>query len=69
VDVDGDAATGRVYICELRGDEDGVWSEAYGLYRDGYRRRDGGWRIAARRYTSLARRLAGGTDLFTLPTD
>ena len=54
VDVDGDEATGRVYICELRHDGDGAWSEAYGLYRDHYRRRDGAWRIAGRRY-SLAR--------------
>ena len=46
VDVDGDEATGRVYICELRHDGDGAWSEAYGLYRDRYRRRDGAWRIA-----------------------
>ena len=34
----------------------GAWSEAYGLYRDRYRRRDGAWRIAGRRYSSLARR-------------
>ena len=41
VEVDGDDATGRMYICELRADGDGTWSEAYGLYRDRYRRRDG----------------------------
>ena len=34
MDVDGDEATGRVYICELRTDAEGTWSEAYGLYRD-----------------------------------
>jgi ketosteroid isomerase-like protein len=69
VDVDGDHATGRLYICELRTDADGAWSEAYGLYRDTYRRRDGAWRIAGRRYGSMARRGPDGTEAFDLPTD
>jgi ketosteroid isomerase-like protein len=69
VDVAGDEATGRVYICELRVDAEGSWSEAYGLYRDRYRRRDGDWRIAARRYTSLARRGPAGTEAFPLPAE
>ena len=69
VEVDGDVATGRVYICELRAEADGTWSEAYGLYRDEYRRRDDEWRIAGRRYASLARRGPEGTEAFTLPTD
>lgn len=51
----GDTATGRVYICELRYDTAGEWTQAYGLYRDDYVRRDGAWRIAGRRYRSLAR--------------
>jgi SnoaL-like domain len=50
-----EAATGRVYICELRHDVAGEWTQAYGLYRDEYVRRAGDWRIAGRRYTSLAR--------------
>ena len=69
VEVDGDAATGRVYLCEVRSDAEGTWSEAYGLYRDTYRRRDGAWRIAGRHYASLARRSPSGTEVFTLPTD
>ena len=69
VEVDGDDATGRVYLCEVRSDAGGTWSEAYGLYRDAYRRRDGAWRIAGRRYASLARRGPSGTDVFTLPSD
>ena len=68
VDVDGDEATGRMYICELRAEADGTWSEAYGLYRDRYRRRDGAWRFAGRHYSSLARRGASGTEVFALPT-
>jgi hypothetical protein len=54
-DVDGDLGTGRVYICELRQDRAGEWTQAYGLYQDRYVRRDGEWRIAGRRYDSLAR--------------
>jgi hypothetical protein len=55
VEVDGDRATGRVYICELRHDHAGAWTQAFGLYRDRYRRRDGDWRIEERHYSSLAR--------------
>jgi hypothetical protein len=55
VEVDGDAGTGRVYICELRCDTSGAWTQAYGLYQDRYRRTGGDWRIAGRRYSSLAR--------------
>jgi hypothetical protein len=55
VDLDAAAgATGRMYICELRRDRDGAWSEAYGVYRDRFTRRDGAWRFADRHYTSLA---------------
>jgi hypothetical protein len=67
-EVDGDAATGRVYICELRHDRAGEWTEAYGLYRDRYQRRDNAWRIAERRYASLARR-GPTTESFSLPAD
>ena len=69
IEVAGAEATGRMYICELRVDEDGAWSEAYGLYRDRYRRLDGDWRFAARQYTSLARRNPFGTEAFDLPAD
>ncbi|MFL6205061.1 MAG: nuclear transport factor 2 family protein [Acidimicrobiales bacterium] len=69
VDVDGDEGSGRLYICELRTDDEGRWSEAYGLYRDTYRRRDGVWRIAGRRYSSLARRGPDGVEGFPLPTN
>ena len=67
-EVDGDQATGRVYICELRHDREGQWTEAYGLYRDRYVRRDNVWRIAERWYSSLARR-GLTTESFPLPTE
>lgn len=54
-EVDGDRATGRVYICELRHDREGEWSQAFGLYQDQYVRRDATWRIHERHYASLAR--------------
>ena len=69
VEVDGDTATGRVYICELRLDGDGAWSEAYGLYQDRYVRRERAWRMAERRYASLARRHPDGVEGFSLPTE
>jgi SnoaL-like domain len=65
-EVDGDQASGRVYICELRHDRAGQWTQAYGLYRDRYTRRDGAWRFAERSYASLARK--GPTiESFPLP--
>jgi hypothetical protein len=67
VDPDRDEASGRLYICEKRLDLDGAWSEAYGLYRDEYRRRHGSWRIARRRYASLARTGPEGVEAFPLP--
>ncbi|HEX8803264.1 MAG TPA: nuclear transport factor 2 family protein [Acidimicrobiales bacterium] len=70
VDPAGDAATGRLYIRELRHErEGGRWSTAYGLYRDAYRRDGGRWRFAARDYASLARTAAGGAgmDVFDVP--
>ena len=59
-------ATGRVYICELRSDHDAARTEAYGLYEDRYRRREGKWRIAGRRYSSLAR-FGPSVEAFGLP--
>ena len=56
VDGDADLASGRTFMCELRrGAADERWTTAYGLYRDRYRRVDGRWWFAGRRYRSLAR--------------
>lgn len=64
---DRDAARARVFMCELRQDrESGDFSRAFGLYRDDYRRVDGRWWFARRRYQSLART---GGDVFPLPSD
>lgn len=67
-EVDGRTASGRVYICELRHDRGGEWSQAYGLYRDRYVRRADQWRIAERRYVSLAR-TGPSIESFGLPSD
>ncbi len=52
---DGDAATARLAMCELRTDDAGEESRAFGLYRDRYVRSGAGWRFADRRYQTLAR--------------
>jgi hypothetical protein len=56
VDVESDEATGRIFMCEIRHhlDED-VWSTAYGMYQDRYRKVDEHWWFAERHYRSLAR--------------
>lgn len=67
-DGDADAATVRLFMCELRQavDETGR-VDAFGLYRDRYVRLDGGWRFAHRRYRSMGRFPPG--DVFPLPVD
>lgn len=63
---DDRGADGRVYVSEHRLDHDARWSQAFGLYQDRYRRHNGRWSIARRRYTSLARR-GERTEFFDLP--
>lgn len=67
-DGDRDAATARVFMCELR-QEHGAdqRDDAFGLYRDRYARADGRWRFAERRYRSMARFPAG--EIFPLDAD
>jgi hypothetical protein len=69
VSVDGDGATGRVYMWELRQDTEHRWTNAFGVYADQYACVDGRWVFASRRYSSLARTSAGGKgmDVFTIP--
>ena len=53
---DRDAATGRVFMCEIRRDrESGSYTIAFGVYHDRYRRSGGRWTFAQRDYQSLAR--------------
>jgi len=70
--IDGDEARGRLYMCELRqGREDGLRSQAFGVYRDRFRRVDGRWWFAARRYQSLGRTAVDGDprlEVFEMPT-
>jgi hypothetical protein len=68
VDVQGDTATARLYMVELRQDRDGGrWSNAFGLYQDRYARTPDGWRFAERHYQSLAR-TSPATVVFPLPS-
>src|SRR5688572_23565751 len=67
VDIDGDTATARMYMQELRQDRgNGRWTNAYGLYQDRYQKRDGRWWFAGRQYSSLAR-TAPDTEVFPFP--
>jgi len=66
---DADAASGRMYMCELRTDAaTGAWISSYGLYNDAYTRRDSRWWFAHRQYHSLARTdPEGTTEVFEFP--
>ena len=65
---DADRATARLYICELRQDAaSGHSTQAFGVYQDEYRRRDGRWWFARRDYQSLAR--SGRGEVFPFPAD
>ncbi|HVV76354.1 MAG TPA: nuclear transport factor 2 family protein [Mycobacteriales bacterium] len=64
VEVRGEDATGRIFMCEIRHHADVAgqqrptgdgWSTAYGLYSDRYRKVGGTWWFAERHYRSLAR--------------
>ena len=67
VDVQGDSATARLYMVELRQDADGGrWSNAFGLYQDRYARDGERWRFAERHYQSLAR-TSPATVVFPVP--
>ncbi|MGH9213687.1 MAG: nuclear transport factor 2 family protein [Acidimicrobiales bacterium] len=75
VDVDGpDVAGGRMFMCEIRheagapADATGSWHNAYGVYQDRYRRVDGRWWFAERRYRSMAR-TGPEPAVFGLPPD
>ena len=68
VDGDADQARARLYICELRQDAaSGHFSQAFGLYRDQYRRVDDRWWYARRDYQSVAR--TGRNEIFPIPTN
>lgn len=67
-DGDRSRATSRLFMCELRVPRGATArSDAFGLYRDTYQKVAGAWRIADRRYRSLARFPDGG--VLGLPDD
>jgi hypothetical protein len=67
IDIDGDTATSRMFMWELRHDPTDGRTNAYGLYRDRYARLDGRWWFAGRTYCSIARTVAGTCTVFGLP--
>ena len=55
LDPSGDAATGRVYIWEIRQDRGtGRWTNAFGVYEDRYVKLGERWVFGQRAYSSLA---------------
>ena len=67
---DPDAATGRLFMCEVRHDRaSDSWQNAHGVYRDRYRRGEGRWRIAERHYRSMARQGPDGVVLGLPPAE
>jgi SnoaL-like protein len=68
-ELDGDEASGRIFMCEIRHHAElDEWSTAYGVYQDRYRKVDGQWWFADRRYRSLARS-GSNAGIFGLPLD
>lgn len=65
---DPDVATARIFMCELRqAHGEPHRNDVFGCYRDTYRRVDGRWWFAHRRYRSMARYPEGA--VFPLPAD
>jgi ketosteroid isomerase-like protein len=50
IQLDGDTASGRAYICELIRFRDGRSELNYAIYHDRYRRTGDGWKFAERVY-------------------
>ena len=50
IDVDGDAGTGWVQVCEIQWRSDGKTAELVGDYHDEYVRTADGWQFASRRF-------------------
>ncbi|MDI1295087.1 MAG: nuclear transport factor 2 family protein [bacterium] len=53
VTIDGDSASGRSYSSEIARTADGRRLRVHGCYQDRYRKRDGVWRFAFRRFAML----------------
>ena len=69
-DGDPDVATGRMHIQErLIADQEGARTDLFGVYDDRYKRHDGRWWFAARRFTRLGI-TAGNLETFaSVPKD
>jgi uncharacterized protein (TIGR02246 family) len=50
IQLEGDTAVGRSYVCEFGRFRDGSSHLNYAIYHDRYRRTHDGWRFAERRY-------------------
>jgi uncharacterized protein (TIGR02246 family) len=66
---DDDRAAGRWFVQETGQREAGTTVTIAGVYHDQYRRIDGSWRIAHRRYDPLLRTVDGAATVLPFPTD
>jgi SnoaL-like domain len=70
LDVAMGRATGRMYICELRHElAAGEFSQAFGVYRDEFRRRPDGWKFASRSYCTVGRHTPDRFVAFAMPRE
>ena len=69
IDIQGDEATGRMYMCEIRHDDRAGNTMSYGLYRDKYKKIDGKWWFADRRYRVMARSQTTSYNVFPMIAD
>jgi hypothetical protein len=67
IEIEGDRASARMYMWEARHDPAGGRSDAFGLYRDEYRRLDGRWWFSGRRFQTMARTLPADLSVFPFP--
>jgi uncharacterized protein (TIGR02246 family) len=66
---DPDRATGRWFVQEMGQRAGGTNLSIAGVYHDEYRRNDGEWRIAKRRYDPLLRTADGVATALPFPAD
>jgi hypothetical protein len=66
IEIDGEEAHGRMYMCEIRHDEKAGRTMSYGLYRDHYRRDGGRWKFHARHFRVMGRTQTTDYNIFPM---
>ena len=66
IDIQGDEASARIYICEIRHDAHAGQTMGYALCRDSYRKIDGEWWLAGRHNRVMARSQTTSCNVFPM---